>query len=151
MIARDFLNNNHAAALATADSAGMPHVSIVYCVASEELTVYFSTRVQSRKFEDVAVRPEVSMAFYDETRLQTVQLSGTARRLENFDKEQEIMGRLMRLRFNKKDWETPVMKLFDRGTANEIAIMEVTPEEMTFADFGTSGTDKRVPIFRRII
>jgi general stress protein 26 len=150
-LAHNFIEVNRAASFASANKAGVPHVAIVYCLAKPDLTLYFSTRVEGRKYANLEQRPEVGLAFYNESKLQMIQLSGVARRVDEIELEQEIMHDLMRFRYNDSNWPLPTVQLFERGATNEIAVIEVVPTEMTFADFETEHAGQYHPIFQKIL
>lgn len=149
--ARDFITDNRAAALATANHEGLPHVSVVYCVIGKGLEIYFSTRVEGRKYRNLMERSTVALAFYDEPQVQMIQLTGIAERLEDMQEEQKVMSQLMKLRFGDPSWPLPTVQMFNRGTTREIAIIKVTPSEMTYASFSTPETGRYKPVFQKII
>lgn len=149
--ARRFIGENPAAALATSDLAGMPHVATVYCVAHEDLSLYCSTRVEGRKFKNMTERPQVAVAFTNEARLCTIQLTGSAERIENIRLEQEILHQLMTIRYHDPYWPIPSMQLFERGVTNELAILKITPLEMTYANFENPTLHNVKSFFQKVI
>lgn len=150
-LAYEFIMNNRAAALATVDEQGRPHVAIVYCVAHKDLSLYFSTRVEGRKYNNLVHQKYVAMSIYNRQRMQTIQLTGTAKRVEKLDIEQEVLLELMKLRYRDPNWELPPLQLFNQGASNEIAVIKVVPKEMTFANFKTKKAGRYRAVFRRII
>lgn len=147
----DFMLKNRAAALATADNKGIPHVVIVYCIVKEDFSLYFSTRVESRKYTNLIDNPVASMAFYDEKSLDTIQLTGSVERINDLKKEQDILYQLLTLRYREPNWPVPPVKLFERGATNELAIMKLTPTEMTYANFETTEDGRYKPFFQKVI
>ena len=107
----DFIAQNRAAAFATSSKQNIPHVATVFCVADDDLTIYFATRVESRKFRNLSAQPVVSMAFTNEKLMETVELTGTAKRVESLPEEQEILYRLVTLRHQERNQEPPPMQL----------------------------------------
>jgi len=149
--AKEFIENNRAGSLATADKKGEPHVAVVFCFAEDDLAIYFTCRVESRKFKNILVRPEVALTFYDEANLITLQLSGTAVRVENIEEEQKILQKLFTLRLNERNWPTPVVKMYESGATNEIAVLKVTPTEMTLSNFETQPDGRYKSFYHTII
>jgi uncharacterized pyridoxamine 5'-phosphate oxidase family protein len=148
----DFIVANRAAALATVSSGRVPHVATVYCIVDEDLSIYFMTRVEGRKFNNLSYQPTVAMAFTNEKDLETLQLSGKAAYLDSAEREQAVWAELMRLRIGRPDNVTlPVIQLFERGDTNEIVVIKVTPYEMTFANFEKTSDDRLKPIFRKVL
>lgn len=149
--AYDFISDNRVGALATIRVDGIPHVVIVYCLVEEDLSIYFSTRVEGRKYENLVHQPNIAMTFYNEKNLTTIQLTGMAERVDDLKREQEVHYNLMKLRNIKINWTLPPMQLFERGATNELAIIKITPSEMTYATFKTSDSGRHKPFFQKII
>lgn len=146
-----FINDNRIGALATADGAGKPDSAIVYCTVRDDLRMYFITRVEGRKFANVTARPDIALAFYNEPGLQTLRLCGHARRVDDMKLEQEVIGELFRLGHHTPSGHLPTIHLFEQGATHEIAVIEVTPYEMTFADFTQPRKGTHRPVFTKII
>lgn len=148
---KQFIIDHRAASLATTDSNGKPHVAIVYCVMGNDFTIYFSTRVEGRKFQNILQQPVVAMAFSHEHAVQMIQLCGVAQRVDDLQHEQSVLHDLMKLRYDDPNWPPPPLQLFERGATNEIAVIQVVPTELTFADFQPSDTGRYKPFFYKII
>ena len=143
---------NRAAALATVSKDGIPHVAIVYCATYEDLSAYFMTRVESRKFTNLRHQPKVALAFTDEPRLQTVQLTGVSERVEDFKQEHAIWHELIRLRIPSISRKpVPAIQIFEAGGTNELAIIKVTPTELTFASFDIQPDGRYKTFFEKIL
>lgn len=147
----NFIKHNKAGALATVDHDSVPHVAIVYFLARKNLDLYFTSRVEGRKFHNLIDHPLVSIAFYNDENLSTVQLTGVAKRIESLEEEQQITYELARLRRPDVNWPTPPMKLFERGATNELAIIKVSPTEMTYANFENQPNGRYKPYFTKVI
>lgn len=145
------ITDHKAGALATADRQGTPHVAIVYCIVKDDLSLYFSTRVESRKFRNIQKRQKVSIAFFDELNMETVQLTGQVERVGKLSVEQAILGELIRLRYGEPNWPAPPVKMFERGVTNELAILKVTPLELTYGSFGSADDGHYLPFFEEVI
>jgi general stress protein 26 len=150
-LAIGFIAKNRDGSLATADNGGKPHVSIVNCIVHSDLTIYFSTRVHGRKYKNLIERSEVAMAFSDDNSVQTLQLSGKVERLKSKKQAQSILHELMVKRYGNPNWPLPSLDLFEIGSTNELAIMKVTPSEMTFSNFAQQHTGHYTPQFITII
>ena len=149
--ARQFIARNRAAALATVDPKGNPQVATVYCVVDETLAVYFTTRVEARKFTNLMRHPTVAMIFTNENELTTLQLSGEAERIESMELEQEVLSWLMTHRKWDPQWALPTMQLFEHGATNELAIIKVVPSEMTLSNFRKDTSEQHRPFFQKVI
>lgn len=147
-----FLQNFKMATVATVDKNGKPHAATVYCVADADLNLYFTTRTQGRKYENLSAHPAVAMVVTDEKDLITVQLSGKATVLMSGEKiEDEILAKLWRLRFAEDQWPVPPIKLFESGLASELAVVKVEPTEMTYANFENTPKGYRMSFFHKVI
>jgi general stress protein 26 len=147
----NFISEHRAGSLGTANAAGVPHVAIVYCMVKHDLSLYFSTRVEGRKFQNIMVNPTVALTFLDELGMATIQLMGQAERVQNLELEQEVLHDLITYRYGDPNWPVPPVKLFEQGSTNELAIIKVTPYEMTYANFETSITGRYKPFFTKIL
>ncbi len=147
----DFIRLNRAGALATIDEAGHPHVAIVYVIVHEDLSLYFSTRVEGRKFQNLLDRPVVSLTFFNEDDMESVQLTATAERVESLQLEQEILHKLIVYRYGEPNWPVPPVKMFEQGATNELAIIKITPFELTHASFATNESGRYKPFFQKIL
>lgn len=151
-LAYDFVSNNRAAALATVGKNGIPHVVSIYCVIRKDLSLYFMTRVEGRKIVNLLHQPMIAMAFTSEGTLESIQLTGKAERVEDLKLEQEIWHELMHFRIPWADkGPVPAVQLFESGATNELAIIKVTPKEMTYANFGPMVNGRYKTFFQKII
>ncbi len=150
-VAYDVIRRNRAAALATVDAHGIPHVATVYCLAKRGFTVYFVTRVEARKYHNILFQPIVAMTFTNEGKLESVQLTGRAERVESLQDEQAILYELMSLRHEGQDWPLPPIKQYERGAASELAVIKVIPTELTYANFTPAAAGKYQPFFHQVI
>ena len=151
--AYQFLAANRIAALATVDKAGEPHVATVDFAVREDLNLYFITRVEARKYQNLIDHPTVAMAITDEAGLSTVQLTGQARRVNDLDLEETIQSEIRRRRSDGATWlsRAPGVQLFERGESRELAIIRVEPIEMTLANFSAGLPEQTQPLFQKII
>lgn len=150
-LAFHFILHNRDASLATVGKDGIPHVVAVYCVVRKDLTLYFMTRAESRKYANIIHQPKVGMMFYSEQSLDTLQLTGKAERVNDLKQEQEIWHDLMRFRMPWSYPGLPPVQLFEEGYTNELAIIKITPQEMTYASFVPSKNNRYKSHFQKII
>lgn len=149
--ALDFILQNRAAALATVDTAGLPDVATVYCLAEADMSIYFVTRIESRKYANICTEPVVAMTFMNEKLMVSLQLRGRAVRVEALAEEQRILYELTLARHQDENWPSPPLKMLEHGLTGELAIMRVSPTEMTLATFETQPSGKYNPFFKHVI
>ena len=139
------------ATLATANKKGIPHAATIFFVPRKNLTLYFTTKTSGRKFQNLIGRPRVAMVVTDVDKLITVQLTGVAERVTKPKLEQEILQDLWLFRHTDPNWPIPPMKLYESGTISELAVIKVTPAEMTYANFEIANTGKYNSFFQKVI
>ena len=149
---RDFITQNRAAVLATVGADGIPHAATIYCAVDADLTLYFMTGADSRKYQNLVHQPTVAMVFTDRDSLEAVQLTGTAERVADL-LSQETLDDIKRMDVPVANQRpVPALQLFESGATNELATIRVTPIEMTHVKFNDKLTKrKRKPIFEKVI
>lgn len=149
--AQQFMMHNRAAVLGTVGSRSVPHVATVYCYVTPDLTVYFVTRTESRKYQNLASRPKVAMTFTDRDSVSCVQLTGKAERVSNIEDEQAILFELQTLRYKEAQVVSPALQLYEREAASELAVVRVRPTELTMASFVITKAGRYNPTFTKVI
>lgn len=125
---------------------------MVYCAIHEDLSLYFMTRVEARKFANLQHQPTIAIAFTNERHLQSVQLTGKAERVEDFKLERELWYELILLRRPQRTQRpSPALQMFERGSTNELAIIKVVPTELTFANFEEQPDGRYKSFFEKIL
>lgn len=149
--ARDFIAKNRAGVIATVSDNGVPHAAIIYCVVQDDLSLYFSTRVESRKYINLVSNPEVAMVFSNENTMETLQLTGRVSRINDVKLEQEIFHDLMQIRYNEPVWPLPSVKMYEHHSSSELAVLKVVPDEMSYADFSKQKDGTHESYFLKIL
>jgi len=150
-MATEFICRNRAATLSTVTPEGKPHSSVVYCVVHSDLTIYFTTRAEGRKFAALRQNPEVCLLFTGFGTLQQLQLSGIASRVAGREQQLDLLHELMKLRYEEENLPRPTVNLLEAGIRKEYAIFKVVPYEMTYANFATAKQGMYKPEFVKII
>jgi uncharacterized pyridoxamine 5'-phosphate oxidase family protein len=151
LAAYEFICTNRAGSLATVGDNITPHVATVYCLVNEDLSLYFMTRVEARKYQNLIVNPKVALSFMNESDMETIQLTGVATRVDSLEKEQDIMFRLFTLRSIEQTWQIPPVQLFESGATNGLAVVRVEPSEMVYASFTPQKNGRYKPFFQTVI
>jgi uncharacterized pyridoxamine 5'-phosphate oxidase family protein len=147
----NFMSANGLATLATINRKGTPHAATVQIIVHDDFSVYFSTRVEARKFLNILTEPTVAMAITDSNALITVQLTGKVERVVDLQVEQALLEELWKLRFSESAIPGPAAQMFERGITNEVAVIKVTPTELSYATFAAYPSGKYHPFFHKII
>jgi uncharacterized protein YhbP (UPF0306 family) len=67
--------------IATAGTS--PEAAVVYFTYDEALNIYFTTRKDSRKYQNLAATPRAAFVVFNSALLKTIQFEGTVRAIEN--------------------------------------------------------------------
>lgn len=149
--AHKFLSAHRAATLATVNAKKKPDAATVFYIVDKDLTIYFMTRIESRKFRNLEMQHEVAMVISDEQTMETIQLSGTAERIENFEEERGVLSKLWTADYRNPNWPGPAVKLFESGHSVQLAVVKVVPQEMTYAVFERQDKGKYGSFFEKVI
>jgi general stress protein 26 len=136
-LAITFMRNNRTASVAMVTPEGKPHNALVYCLIHDDLSIYFTTRAEGRKFQSLMHLPEVCMLFAGYESLQQIQLSGTVHRIEEAEAYQSILHELRKLRYQDPKLPPPADGAYEPSLSSTHALFQVRPFEMTYADFDT--------------
>lgn len=151
LTAHKFLSAHRTATLATVTTKTKPDAATVFYIVDKDMTICFMTRVESRKFRNLEKQPVVSMVITDEKTMETIQLTGTAERIENILQESRALARLWIADYGNPNWPGPAVKLFDSGRSVQLAAVKVVPQEMTYASFEKQENGRYRSFFERVI
>lgn len=146
----EFLHEFRAATLSTFDGK-TPHGATVYAAADRDLNLYFTTRTEGRKYNNLVKNPTVAMVITDDRRMITVQATGRAISMEGEQVEADILDRLWRFRFDDPNWPVPPIKLLENDFSRELSVIKVVPSEMSCANFEGTPSGHYRSYFEKII
>lgn len=149
--AHKFLSTHRTATLATVNVKRIPDAATVFYIVDKDMTIYFMTRIESRKFHNLSKHTIVSMVITDEETMETVQLNGVAERIENLEEESEALMKLWTADYKNHNWPGPAVKLFESGHSVQLAVIKVVPQEMTYAVFKKQANGKYGSFFEKVI
>jgi pyridoxine/pyridoxamine 5'-phosphate oxidase len=78
--------------ISTVSAASLPAAAAVYLWAKSDLTLYFSTRIHSEKFENISHNAMVAVTIADEVTLETIQMRGVARVITDANEVRDAMA-----------------------------------------------------------
>ena len=151
LAAYKFLSAHRTATLATVTTKNIPDAATVFYIVDEDLTIYFMTRIESRKFHNLEKQTIVSMVITDEQTMETIQLTGASERIESLKEESGALTKLWTADYKNPNWPGPAVKLFESGHSVQLAVVKVVPHEMTYAVFERQDKGKYGSFFEKVI
>lgn len=136
----DFLKANHVAVLATANGQlATPHAAAVFYATDSHMNLYFLTKEQTAKSQNIQSNPQVALVIFDTPMLKTAQITGKAMVVQDDDMMQralELMNKFAERLADSK--ATPLSKL----DAGGYILYKVVPQSIRLWDYkyGTPST-----------
>lgn len=112
-----------------------PESAALYYGFGDDLTIYFNTEVETRKFKNIENNSKASFVVYQQNPSMTLQLEGTAEKITEISKVTEIYDTLLR-RTVAVGTVPPIMQI-ENG---ETALIKITPTWARFSDFSHGTT-----------
>src|SRR3989344_414348 len=130
--ALSYLGGQKAAVLSTHASDGTIDAAAVYFIIDEQLNFYFTTKVGTRKYQNMTTNPNVTLTIPNAETLQTIELKGKAS-LVTSPKEitDHTVSLINKNKFEGAPWAQPVAKLH----AGQYVIMKITPTWLRYGIF----------------
>ncbi|MGR3541050.1 MAG: pyridoxamine 5'-phosphate oxidase family protein [Hasllibacter sp.] len=122
----DMARKARIAMMATFDAKGMPHARPMAAVAYEDpdegTALWFFTRAESRKLDELRADPRVMLNYSDESSDNWLSINGRAEVLRDRQKAKEL-------------WQEPLRTWFPEGPEDDaVALIKVIPEEAEYWD-----------------
>jgi general stress protein 26 len=127
----NFLQNNTTGVIATVTPAYFAHSAAITFYVDTDMSIYFLTRKESKKFQNLSLNPSISLTAFEEKILPTsVHIDGTAEIMDSEVKKIEIKKILIERSWNES-YLPPVM----RQEGSEIVLIKITPKKATWFRF----------------
>jgi nitroimidazol reductase NimA-like FMN-containing flavoprotein (pyridoxamine 5'-phosphate oxidase superfamily) len=144
----EFLKHNPMGVLATVSSDGKPWGAAVYFVVDQDLTIYFVTRADTFKYQNIEERPFASLTVVDEEHQRTAQMAGEVTKLPYEQYMDIFFGRLEKVAREETDgWAPPLHKVH---AGNYIPLV-LKPTKLQYADYGQRESDSHADYIEEII
>lgn len=114
-IAQDFISENPLGTVGTTDTAGRPWGAAVYLGCDDQFNLYFSTKRETRKHQNLSSNPQISAVFTAEEPKITVQVSGVATLVTQHDEARAAADALQHAKDKQTDW-VPPLDMLDAGS-----------------------------------
>ncbi|MDA1169156.1 MAG: pyridoxamine 5'-phosphate oxidase family protein [bacterium] len=109
------IKNHSLASLATVSLDGQPRSTFVYITADDDLTLYFMTRVKTKKYEHITKNPRVAISIADEAGYETIQAEGTASEELSAEKQAWIIEQIVHNAAIHPTWQLPINQMESSG------------------------------------
>lgn len=106
-----YIKDNPVMVLSTMGKSGMPHGAAVYVVALSPEQLYFVTKTETRKFENLADNPNVSITIVNPLENSSLQAKGKAEVVSNPHVAELVMTKMASVHASSADWMPPIAKL----------------------------------------
>lgn len=127
-----FLQQQLSGVIATVDSRGNPHASVVYYSADDDYTIRFLTKQQTTKSKNLQRDNRCSFVVYDEMAQTTVQAIGRAKPLTGEDDiHDSFIKTLVSSLQTSENGIPPISKL----SAGDYIVYELKPTRLTMASY----------------
>lgn len=143
----DFLRNNPVGLLSTVTPDNDPHGSVVYFTPDNTFRIYFLTKTQTRKYDNIAHNSHVMLTVFDPSALSVAQITGTAEPINENSKVNAIARSIMSAYIQiHSDGVPPIAKL----NAGEYAALIIYPSLIRMATYGRPETGTYNELFESI-
>lgn len=120
-----YITRHPIATLGTINPDGSPHGAIVYIFADHvHPAVYFITKQQTKKYQNLQERNQVSLTIVDPAESSTLQASGRASSIQDAAIIDAVMQKMTNDHVSAKEWLPPIAKL--RAGAYEVVCVTLT-------------------------
>jgi nitroimidazol reductase NimA-like FMN-containing flavoprotein (pyridoxamine 5'-phosphate oxidase superfamily) len=143
-----FLKQHPMGVLSTVNDDGKPWGAAVYYVTDEDFNLYFVTRAETLKYQNLQDNPSVALTIADEPNQTTVQVAGAVSELPVEDYMDVVFTKLAAIR-PKDDahWAPPMSKL----KAGNYMPFKLVPTRLQYADYKDRKSDVHADYIERII
>lgn len=126
-----YIRHNPIMVLSTINSRGMPQGAAIYAYAPAADKIYFVTKTETEKYQNLIHNPNVSLTSYDGQHNSTLQAEGTARIVDNAQLIGMVMQKMTRIYAKSADWLPPIAKI----SAGPYQVIEVTLHRTRLGNF----------------
>ncbi len=142
---KEFLAEHPAGVLSTVGKDSSPYSTTIYFVADNELNIYFLSKSETKKIENIKVNNRVMLVGFEAKTQTNVQISGTAQELKDGSDSQNIFQQILEITRKTSGAEVPpVSKLF----AGPYVIYKIKPKQINYSVYNQK--DLEMAVFETI-
>ncbi len=135
--ASEFLKTHYVGVISTVSPGGEPWNTVVYYVADNSGDIFFFTKNQTKKYDNLAQNPKVAFVVYDAEHRITTQISGRASVVEDQMQINQFFDRIDQV-LDIESHPLPIEKLRDAGN---YTVIKITPVKISFSDYSKPVVD----------
>jgi len=106
-----YIQANPVIVVGTVDADETPHGAAVYGCLMAPDTLYFLTKTETKKFQNILDNPTMSLTIVNPAENSTLQATGTATAETDPQTMETVMGKLRKIQTQGADWLPPIAKL----------------------------------------
>lgn len=127
-----FLQSHPVGTLATVDPNGDPHAAVIYYFVDDNFNVVFTTKRETRKFDNLSHHNHAMLVAYETGSQTTVQVTGVATEIQDIEEaESAFRSMLAASMATSKAGVPPITKLY----AGRYVAMRLKPVQIRMAVF----------------
>jgi general stress protein 26 len=126
----NFLHGNKLASLATASKSGEPHSTTVFFVADNDLNLYFITKSNTKKVNNISENNLVAMSIGQQPPIY-IQLYGQAELISDVKTKNEKMNELARVSADMIEIWPPILRMLNE---EEYLLYKIVPSSLQMLD-----------------
>lgn len=142
---KEFLAQHPAVVLSTVGEDSVPYATTIYCLADEDLDIYFLSKAETRKIQNIRDNSRVMLVGFDAQSQTNVQISGSASEVKDKAGSQNIFKEILDItRKNSGAEVPPVSKLF----AGPYVVYKIKPKQINYSVYNQK--DLEMAVFETI-
>lgn len=127
----EYVNDHPFAVLSTVNENNHPSGAAVYVGSDDVFALFFITKTETTKARNIRGNSSVALTFSDEMHQSTLQVSGTAKAVEDHAENDEAFRVLASIKHESEEYRLPLSKL----TAGPYIVFKVAVEKAVLTEF----------------
>ncbi len=120
-----FLEDTPVGVLASVDPNGDPHGVVIYFVIDGDFNVYFLTRAETRKYDNLKRHNHAMLTVFDPQSQTTAQITGRAEEITDNYQINQIANKMVEANFKASESDVPPITKLNAGEAVAFKIVPV--------------------------
>lgn len=136
-----YIKEHPVAVLSTTDQNQMVYGAAVYICATSANQLYFVTKTQTQKFQNIQSNPQAAITIVDPNTTSSLQANGQTKTIKDASLIELIMAKMAKIYAHAPDWLPPITKI----RAGAYQVVEIQVQEARLAHYqGFRPGDSRI-------